>query len=94
MQSKKRIGMGAGRKDQSLQDGCRLFTYKFFFQTQQQDHKQAEEPLSTYVVLRLVPSNDPVQLSMLCIDLGGLSWWHCYLFGMYSIIQEPLSGHL
>ncbi|GFY09754.1 hypothetical protein TNCV_3697161 [Trichonephila clavipes] len=58
------------RKEQSLQDGCRLFTWKFFFHIQQQGHEKAEEPLSAYVVVRLMPSNDPVQVSKLCGDFG------------------------
>ncbi|GFW08982.1 hypothetical protein TNCV_3475281 [Trichonephila clavipes] len=34
------------------------FAWKFFFQTQQQGHEQAEEPLFPYVVLRFKPSSD------------------------------------
>ncbi|GFV52873.1 hypothetical protein TNCV_2875411 [Trichonephila clavipes] len=41
-----------------------MFAWKFF-QTQQQGHEQAEEPLFAYVVVRLRPSSDPVQMSML-----------------------------
>ncbi|GFX94799.1 hypothetical protein TNCV_2378721 [Trichonephila clavipes] len=58
-----------GRKDQSLQNGCGLFAFKFF-QTQQKGHEQAEEPLFTYVIMRLMPSSYLVQMSMLCGDLG------------------------
>ncbi|GFX41070.1 neuropeptide Y receptor type 1 [Trichonephila clavipes] len=31
--------------------------------------RMAEEPLSAYVVMHLVPNSDPVQMSMLCGDL-------------------------
>ncbi|GFX37764.1 hypothetical protein TNCV_3116141 [Trichonephila clavipes] len=51
--------LDAGRKDQSLQDGCRLFSWKFF-QTQQQGHKQAEEPFPAYAVVHSTPSSDPL----------------------------------
>ncbi|GFX38548.1 hypothetical protein TNCV_3206161 [Trichonephila clavipes] len=57
MQSKGRTRLAAGK---SLQDGCRAFARKLFFQTQQQGHEQAEEPLPTYVVVRLKPSSDPM----------------------------------
>ncbi|GFU87125.1 hypothetical protein TNCV_430291 [Trichonephila clavipes] len=66
------IRLGAGREGQSLQDGCRLFAWKFSFQTQQQGHEQIEKPLSAYVVVCLMPCSDP--LSMLCGDLGRPSW--------------------
>ncbi|GFT91093.1 hypothetical protein TNCV_2008961 [Trichonephila clavipes] len=39
-QLKRHIRLDAGRKGQSLQDGCRSFACKFFFQTQQQGHQQ------------------------------------------------------
>ncbi|GFS90923.1 hypothetical protein TNCV_3027691 [Trichonephila clavipes] len=42
-----------------------------FFHTQQKGHEQAEEPFSAYVVLYLMQSSDPVQISMLCGDLLG-----------------------
>ncbi|GFY05182.1 hypothetical protein TNCV_2206281 [Trichonephila clavipes] len=35
-------------KGQSLQDGCRLFARKFFFQTQQQGQEQAEASLKNF----------------------------------------------
>ncbi|GFU88948.1 hypothetical protein TNCV_4446231 [Trichonephila clavipes] len=70
MQSKRRIRLDAGRKGQSLKDGCRLFAWKFFLQTQQQGHEQAEEPLSTYVVVNLTSSSDPVKIPMLFVDHG------------------------
>ncbi|GFW69295.1 hypothetical protein TNCV_486441 [Trichonephila clavipes] len=41
-----------------VQVGCRLFNWKFFFHTQQQDHEQAEKPLSTYVVVRSMTSSE------------------------------------
>ncbi|GFW19708.1 hypothetical protein TNCV_1605981 [Trichonephila clavipes] len=68
MQSKRHISLDAGRKGQSLQDICKLFARKFFFQIQQQGLEQAEEPFSTYVVVRLKTSSDPVQILMLCSD--------------------------
>ncbi|GFV18733.1 uncharacterized protein LOC103524116 [Trichonephila clavipes] len=46
MQSKGRTRLNAGRKEQSLQDGCSLFVWKLFFQTQRQGHEQAKKPLS------------------------------------------------
>ncbi|GFX52560.1 hypothetical protein TNCV_4325761 [Trichonephila clavipes] len=63
MQSKGHSRLDAECKGQSLQDFCRLFAWKFFSQTQQQGNKQAEEPLSAYVVMRLIPSSDPGQMS-------------------------------
>ncbi|GFU96453.1 hypothetical protein TNCV_90261 [Trichonephila clavipes] len=60
--------LDAGHKGQSLQDVCRRFAWNLFFQTQQQGHEQAEEPLSAYVIMRLVPNCDPVQ--MFCGGLG------------------------
>ncbi|GFU94544.1 hypothetical protein TNCV_2645301 [Trichonephila clavipes] len=53
MQSKGHTRMDAGNKGQSLKDGCILFVQKFFFQTQNQGQKQAEEPLSVYVIEHL-----------------------------------------
>ncbi|GFT76021.1 hypothetical protein TNCV_1255321 [Trichonephila clavipes] len=73
MQSKGRTRQDAGHKDQSLQDIYRLFAWKFF-QKQQQGHAQAKELFSTYVVMRLMPRSDSVQLSMLCGNLGRPSW--------------------
>ncbi|GFX00245.1 hypothetical protein TNCV_297341 [Trichonephila clavipes] len=70
MQSKGRPRLDTGRKDQSLQNDCRLFARKFFFQTQQQDHELAEEPLSAYVVMRLIPSTDLVLISMPYADIA------------------------
>ncbi|GFS90974.1 hypothetical protein TNCV_2119751 [Trichonephila clavipes] len=69
-----RTRLDTGRKGQSLQDGCRLFAWKFSFQVQQEGHKQAEEPLSIYVGVRLIQSNDPVQMFMLCDDPDRPSW--------------------
>ncbi|GFV22826.1 hypothetical protein TNCV_4962411 [Trichonephila clavipes] len=75
MHSKGRIRLDTGRKGQSLQDGCRLFAWTFFFQTQQQGHEQDEEPLSAYVVMSLWLSSNPVQMSMLCRDLRQPFWF-------------------
>ncbi|GFY06541.1 hypothetical protein TNCV_3523971 [Trichonephila clavipes] len=58
---------------QSRQDGCSLFAWKLSFQTQQQSYEQDEEPFSYYVDVRLMPSCDPAQMSMLCGDLVRLS---------------------
>ncbi|GFV96390.1 hypothetical protein TNCV_2869681 [Trichonephila clavipes] len=69
VQSKGHSRLDAGCKGQSLQDGCRLSAWKFF-QIRQQDQKQAEEPLSPYSIVCLRPSSDPVQILMLCGDLG------------------------
>ncbi|GFT73320.1 hypothetical protein TNCV_4009391 [Trichonephila clavipes] len=74
MQSKVYTRQDSELKGQSLQDGCRLFSDKFFFQTQQQSHEQAEELFSVYIVLRLMQGRVPVQKSMLWGDLGRLSW--------------------
>ncbi|GFY02587.1 hypothetical protein TNCV_3504671 [Trichonephila clavipes] len=74
MQSKKYTRLDAGLKSRSLQDECRLISWKFFFQTQQQGHEKAEEPSSPYIVRRLLPSRDHVQMSMLCCELGRPSW--------------------
>ncbi|GFS53749.1 hypothetical protein TNCV_731431 [Trichonephila clavipes] len=52
MQSKGHTRLDDGRKGESLLDGCRAFAWKFLFQTLQRDHEQAEEALSTYVVVR------------------------------------------
>ncbi|GFX04029.1 hypothetical protein TNCV_4679321 [Trichonephila clavipes] len=71
MQSKGHTRLDAGCKGQSLKDGRRAFSWKFFFQTQQQGPEQAEEPLSTNVVMHLKPSSDPMQMLMLCGDLPG-----------------------
>ncbi|GFW90019.1 hypothetical protein TNCV_2172141 [Trichonephila clavipes] len=62
-----------GRKGQSLQNGFRLFAWKFF-QTQQKGHEQTEKPLFSYIVVRSIPNSDPVLMSMLCGDLGQSSW--------------------
>ncbi|GFT19916.1 hypothetical protein TNCV_4993471 [Trichonephila clavipes] len=40
-----------------------FFAWKFFFHTQHQYHEQAENPLSTNVVMQLMPSSDPVQMA-------------------------------
>ncbi|GFX00319.1 hypothetical protein TNCV_1273131 [Trichonephila clavipes] len=69
-----RTRLDAGCKGQSLQNGCRLLDWKFSFRTQQQGQEQTEESLSTYVVTRLLLSSDPVQMSMLCVDLGRPFW--------------------
>ncbi|GFX14954.1 hypothetical protein TNCV_4897221 [Trichonephila clavipes] len=61
--TKGRTKLDAGCKGQSLQDVCRLFARKFFFQTQQQGLQQAVEPLSANVVVRLMPSSNPICLS-------------------------------
>ncbi|GFU04324.1 hypothetical protein TNCV_864231 [Trichonephila clavipes] len=42
MRSKGDTRLDARRKGQSLQDGCGAFAWKFFFQTQQKGHEQAE----------------------------------------------------
>ncbi|GFV42544.1 hypothetical protein TNCV_3718771 [Trichonephila clavipes] len=52
------------------QNVCRLFSLKLFFQKQQQNHEQAKELFPTYVVVRLMPSSDPVQMSLLCGNNG------------------------
>ncbi|GFX03918.1 hypothetical protein TNCV_4678231 [Trichonephila clavipes] len=67
MPSKGHARLDAGCKRRSLQGGCRLFAWKCFFQTQQQVQEPNEEPLSIYVIPRLMPSSDPVQMSMLCM---------------------------
>ncbi|GFX40807.1 hypothetical protein TNCV_3760311 [Trichonephila clavipes] len=41
----------------SLENGCGLFSWKFFFQTQQQGHEQAEEPLSACDIVHLMPAD-------------------------------------
>ncbi|GFT52252.1 putative DD41D transposase [Trichonephila clavipes] len=51
MQLKSLTKLDTRRKHQSLQDGCRMFS---FFQKQQQDRKQAKE-LCSYVVMCLMP---------------------------------------
>ncbi|GFT68300.1 hypothetical protein TNCV_659181 [Trichonephila clavipes] len=73
MQSKERNRLDAGCKLQSLQDSC-FKTRDFFLRTKQQDLEQAEELLSAYVVMCLMPGSDPVQMSMLCGDFGRPSW--------------------
>ncbi|GFU52228.1 uncharacterized protein TNCV_3052491 [Trichonephila clavipes] len=62
--------LDVGRKGQSLLDICRWFAWKFFFQAQQQGHEQAEKPLTVYVLVNVMPSCDPVQMSMLFGDLS------------------------
>ncbi|GFY21187.1 hypothetical protein TNCV_3992311 [Trichonephila clavipes] len=57
IQSKGYTRLNAGRKGEFLQDGCRQFAWKFYFQVQQQGHDQAEEPLNAYAVVPLMPSN-------------------------------------
>ncbi|GFT20724.1 hypothetical protein TNCV_3847701 [Trichonephila clavipes] len=47
VQSKVRTRRDAGFKGQSLQDGCKLFAFKFFCETQKQGHKQAEKPITS-----------------------------------------------
>ncbi|GFV19101.1 hypothetical protein TNCV_3223201 [Trichonephila clavipes] len=74
MQSKGHTRLDVGRKGQSLKDSCRLFARKFFFQTQHQGYEQAEKSLSAYVVVRLVPNSDHVQVSLFCGGLGRPSW--------------------
>ncbi|GFW09702.1 hypothetical protein TNCV_1394031 [Trichonephila clavipes] len=69
-QSKGHTRLDGGRKDQFLQDCCRLFTWKFFFQTQQKHHEQDKGSLSTYVDVHLISSSDPVQMWMFGGDLG------------------------
>ncbi|GFU02781.1 hypothetical protein TNCV_403001 [Trichonephila clavipes] len=49
---------------------CRLLAWKFFFQTLQQGHYKVVKLLSTHFVIRLMPSSDPVQMWMLCGNLG------------------------
>ncbi|GFY22503.1 hypothetical protein TNCV_2177641 [Trichonephila clavipes] len=68
MQSKGHTSLDTRHKGESLQDDCTVFAWKFFLQKQQHGHEQAEEPLSTYVVVRVNPSSDPVQMLMLCDD--------------------------
>ncbi|GFW61425.1 hypothetical protein TNCV_346731 [Trichonephila clavipes] len=70
MQANRRARLDNGCKGQSLQDGCGLFAWKFF-QTQQQGHGQADEPLSAYVVTCLMLSSDPVQLLVTLADIPG-----------------------
>ncbi|GFU70416.1 hypothetical protein TNCV_3442331 [Trichonephila clavipes] len=60
MQSNGRTKLDAGHKGQSLQDSCRLLVSKFFFQIQQKGQKNAEEPLSSYIVVRLMLSKSHV----------------------------------
>ncbi|GFU42320.1 hypothetical protein TNCV_4554771 [Trichonephila clavipes] len=71
IQSKERTRLDAGRKGQSLLDGFRQCARNIFFQKQQQSHQQAEEQLSTYVIVHLMPSSNPAQKSMLCGYLLG-----------------------
>ncbi|GFS72226.1 replication-associated protein [Trichonephila clavipes] len=59
-------------QSQSLQDGCRLFAWKFF-RMQLQGHDQVKKLFATYVVARLMTSSDPIQMSMLCSKLGSPS---------------------
>ncbi|GFV20837.1 hypothetical protein TNCV_552731 [Trichonephila clavipes] len=70
MQSNGCTRLDTGRKGQFLQDFCRLFSWSFFFQTQQQGHEQDMDRLSTYVTMLLVPSNDQSTLVTLT-DLAG-----------------------
>ncbi|GFW68649.1 meiosis-specific coiled-coil domain-containing protein MEIOC [Trichonephila clavipes] len=42
--------------------------------TQQQGYEQAKEPLFARVVVRLMPSSVPVQMTMFCGALGLPSW--------------------
>ncbi|GFW98127.1 hypothetical protein TNCV_2491821 [Trichonephila clavipes] len=51
LQSKGHIKLDAGRKGQSLQDGCRLLVWRFFFQTHRLGHKKAKDPLSASVII-------------------------------------------
>ncbi|GFW46740.1 hypothetical protein TNCV_2980961 [Trichonephila clavipes] len=68
MQSKGYNRLDAERKGQSLQDACKLFAWKFVFQI----HEQAEAPVSTYIVVRLMTSQSPS-----CADVDAL--WRPWL---------------
>ncbi|GFX81469.1 hypothetical protein TNCV_143191 [Trichonephila clavipes] len=57
-------------KGQFLKDDCWLFAWKFYYQTQQEVLEKADDPLIPFVAMRLMPSSDPMQMSMLCGDLG------------------------
>ncbi|GFU72928.1 hypothetical protein TNCV_4636621 [Trichonephila clavipes] len=57
----------------------------------QQGEEYTEEPFPAYVVVRLMLSNDPVQMSMLCGELGRPSWVEYPLFGIDSITGRSLS---
>ncbi|GFW05772.1 hypothetical protein TNCV_4627811 [Trichonephila clavipes] len=74
MKSKGRTRLDVGGKGLSLQDKCRLFARKFFFQTHQQGHEQAEELFSAYVIVHLMPNSDHVHTSMLCGIFDQHSW--------------------
>ncbi|GFT49478.1 hypothetical protein TNCV_3366731 [Trichonephila clavipes] len=65
-----------------------------WIEIQQQVHEQAGDPLSAYVVERLMSSNDPVLMSMLCIKLDQPSWRQYHLFGIDSLTGKKLSDHL
>ncbi|GFU58936.1 hypothetical protein TNCV_4732161 [Trichonephila clavipes] len=58
---------------------------------QQQGQQQVEKPLFVYVVMRLMPSSDLVQMSRLCGDLCRPSWCQYHLFGIDSISGRLLS---
>ncbi|GFV44917.1 hypothetical protein TNCV_3339011 [Trichonephila clavipes] len=100
-QSKGHTRLDAECKGQSLQESCKLFAWKFLFQTQQQSLEQAEEPLSAYVGVLLMPISDHVQMyrpSFLVIVLVVWNSFHYLdiLFGLLVIIEPPAleTGHL
>ncbi|GFU97333.1 hypothetical protein TNCV_3889481 [Trichonephila clavipes] len=56
--------LDAGHEGQTLQDVCKVLQ-----KLQQQGHEPAVEPSSTYGVVYLMPSSDPLQMSLRYGDL-------------------------
>ncbi|GFX89571.1 hypothetical protein TNCV_72641 [Trichonephila clavipes] len=71
MYSKGRTRLNTGSKCRSLQDACRLFCLEILL-PDTDGHVQANGPLSAYVVMRLLPSSNPLQISMFWSDIGDL----------------------
>ncbi|GFV48920.1 hypothetical protein TNCV_1343291 [Trichonephila clavipes] len=64
------IQTGRCAKSKCLQEVYRQFAWKFVFLSPQPGHKQADEPLSVYVIVRIMASGEPVQRLLLCSDLS------------------------
>ncbi|GFV63539.1 hypothetical protein TNCV_4389051 [Trichonephila clavipes] len=54
-----------------MQSNCKTTVKRF---PRNSSKRSSKQPLSTCVIVRLKPSSDPVQMLMLCGDLGRPSW--------------------
>ncbi|GFW40696.1 hypothetical protein TNCV_2836401 [Trichonephila clavipes] len=78
MQANRRKRINAGGKEQSLKDGCILYS-------QHQGHELDEVSLFAYFILRLMPSSNPVQMTTL---------WGYLCDGSLHVLNSSSSGEI